>query len=197
MILSIYHFVPQTTVLGPGKRFAIWFQGCPHSCEGCIAMDSHDNAGHNMMVEELISTIHKTSDISGVTISGGEPFYQIKGLSALVSGIKDTTTHNIIVFTGYKYPELLNMKNKDVNDILEKIDMLIDGKYIRELDHGEYLRGSSNQKFIFMSELFKPNQEIFEKTKNRSFEIHFSENGEIFIAGIPPKELFKKEEENK
>ena len=191
--LYLYHRASGIKTLGPGLRYAIWTQGCIHNCKNCIAPDTHplDKNGYWLGIEELYLEIEenmKKENIRGITISGGEPFLQAKPLVELIKRLKERTQLDIICFTGFEYSNLKNKKDKSIEYILVNIDILIDGKYIEEKNENNYLRGSSNQNIIFLSERYREYENDMKNLKNRNIEIMWINDREIFIAGIPYKE---------
>lgn len=202
---SLYLHYRQSNIktLGPGNRYVIWTQGCPHSCFNCIAPESHsiNKNGYFISVEELCNEILKSAvinNLAGLTISGGEPFLQAEALSNLIINLKKVSkTLDFIVFTGYEYSELQNKNNKHINNLLENIDILIDGKYIDELNENNYLRGSSNQNIIHLSDKYRENLLEMMNLKNRNIEVFVVDENRIFIGGIPPVDYSKKRIEEK
>ncbi len=147
--IRIASLIDDSIVDGPGIRFTVFTQGCPHHCEGCHNPQTHDpNGGHLETIENIISKIKKNPLLCGVTISGGEPFYQKESLLTLVKEIKKLN-FDIIVYTGYVYETLLAMNDATINEILDNIDYLIDGPFIlKQRDLTLYFKGSQNQRFI-------------------------------------------------
>jgi anaerobic ribonucleoside-triphosphate reductase-activating protein len=191
--LYLYHRASGIKTLGPGLRYAIWTQGCIHNCKNCIAPDTHplDKNGYWLGIEEIYLEIEenmKKENIRGITISGGEPFLQAKPLVELIKRLKERTQLDIICFTGFEYSNLKNKKDESIEYILANIDILIDGKYIEEKNENNYLRGSSNQNIIFLSERYREYENDMKNLKNRNIEIMWINDREIFIAGIPYKE---------
>ena len=190
----LYHRASNVRVLGPGLRYAIWTQGCKHNCKNCIAPDSHplDKNGYWISVEDIYQEIEKEfteKNIRGITISGGEPFLQMVPLKNLIKKIKENTNLDIICFTGFLYEELLKKNDETINYILNNIDILIDGKYIEEKNENNYLRGSSNQNIIFLSDRYKAYEKDMKNLKNRNVEYTWKNEKEMFIIGIPPKNM--------
>lgn len=132
--------------LGPGCRVGIWLAGCDRDCPECISPELKGiGSGTPVSVTEIMGHIRKMcSAAEGFTISGGEPFYKPEELRALVDAVSEIND-DIIIFTGYTLEELEALKDENVNRVLEKISVLIDGPFIAELNDGRGLRGSSNQ----------------------------------------------------
>ena len=150
--------VRESIVDGPGIRFTVFCQGCPHACEGCHNPETHDFAGgKDISIERLLEEIDKDKLLAGVTFSGGEPFCQAEAFACLGRGVKERGL-NITVFSGYTLEELQEMavQRADVRELLELTDILIDGPFINELrDLTLQFRGSSNQRVIDMNETRK------------------------------------------
>ena len=159
--IKIAGIVEESIVDGPGIRFVIFTQGCPHKCVGCHNPQTHDfNMGRYENIDKLAQKIDENPLLSGITLSGGEPFLQSLELSKLIEKIKNKNL-NVITYTGFTYEELIQSKNKDVLDLLNKTDILIDGKFILELkDENLMFRGSSNQRAIDVKKSMKENRII-------------------------------------
>lgn len=150
--IYVYMKEPEVHVLGPGTRYVLWVQGCTRNCPGCIAGNAHDiMAGTPISVDALALEI-ALSSADGLTISVGEPFLQAEALSEMIVKIQKKRKMGVIVYTGYTYEELGDIP--DASKLLGHIDLLIDGRYIRELDDGRSLRGSSNQRVIPLTDLY-------------------------------------------
>lgn len=150
MKLRIAGTVNDSIVDGPGIRFTIFTQGCPHHCEGCHNPQTHDfNGGEIVEADEIIEKIKKNPLLDGVTFSGGEPFCQAETLADIGRKIKAIGL-NIITYTGYTFEELYENREKNHwNDLLSVTDFLIDGKFIlSQKDWNLKFRGSLNQRYI-------------------------------------------------
>lgn len=145
---------PESIVDGPGLRFTVWTQGCLHHCKGCQnpqtwAMDAGEEADTDEVLEQIISN----PLLDGVTLSGGDPFYQAKPMAELarrVHSYKERSL-NVVAFTGFTYEELIAQANEENGymELLRQCDYLIDGRFILEERSLELkFRGSRNQRFI-------------------------------------------------
>ena len=144
--------IEDSIVDGPGVRFVIFAQGCPHNCDGCHNRESQDFSGG------FAADVYKTADkiiksrVSKLTFSGGEPFCQAGALAKiarLAGAGKRGAELEIITYTGYLYEELLKLAEADagVKDLLAVTNYLIDGKFdISKKTHDQFYRGSSNQR---------------------------------------------------
>ncbi|MDE5763511.1 MAG: anaerobic ribonucleoside-triphosphate reductase activating protein [Ruminococcus sp.] len=150
MNLRIAGTINDSIVDGPGIRFTIFTQGCPHRCEGCHNPQTHDFSGGKLIDNiELFDMIKSNPLLDGVTYSGGEPFIQAEALADLGYKIK-TIGLNIITYTGYTFEFLYNNRDKNGWDnLLSVTDFLIDGPFLlEEKDWNIAFRGSRNQRYI-------------------------------------------------
>lgn len=146
--------VRESIVDGPGFRFAVFCQGCPHNCPDCHNQATHDfNGGKDVEIERILEEIGKNPLLSGVTFTGGEPFCQPEALHRLAEGIKKRGL-DLVTFTGYTYERLLEMaeEREAIARLLDDTDLLIDGPFIKaEKDLTLQFRGSRNQRVIDMN----------------------------------------------
>ncbi|HRR76259.1 MAG TPA: anaerobic ribonucleoside-triphosphate reductase activating protein [Ruminococcus sp.] len=151
MELRIAGTVNDSIVDGPGIRFTIFTQGCPHNCEGCHNPQTHAFDGGEMVdISVLLEKIKGNPLLDGVTFSGGEPFCQAHVLAELGREIKALGL-NIVTYTGYTFEQLWNGKNDSNHwdELLSVTDYLIDGPFIQaQRDWEIKFRGSSNQRYI-------------------------------------------------
>ncbi len=147
--IKIAGIVEESIVDGPGIRFVIFTQGCPHKCIGCHNPQTHDfSLGRYEDIDKLVDMIDSNPLLSGITLSGGEPFMQPLQLVSLIDKIKNKNL-DVITYTGYTYEKLMQSKNKDILELLKRTDILIDGEFVLELkDENLEFRGSSNQRAI-------------------------------------------------
>lgn len=184
--LNLASIRPCTESEGPGKRFAIWVQGCEKRCPGCCNLDMQE-IRKNIVVDtkdliELIQQAMLCDEIEGVSFIGGEPILQAEGLSEIASWAHSVGL-TVLVFTGYLYDDLKVMDNKSVNKLLTETDLLVDGTFIQEeYDTERDWIGSKNQKVYFLSEAYKPGVE-YEKQEHQ-MEVLISEK-DILVNGWP------------
>ena len=143
--------VQESIVDGPGIRYTIFTQGCPHHCPGCHNPESHDPAGgYERDTEELLAEFRKNPLLKGMTFSGGDPFLQAAPLSRLAEAVH-TLGKDILVYTGYTMEYLLAHLEEQPGwrELLEQTDVLIDGPFIQQQKSlGLRFRGSANQRYI-------------------------------------------------
>ena len=144
LTLRVSRVQAPVTNLGPGRRIALWVQGCDLGCPGCIspAMQT-PTGGVAVDVRALAESLAAGPDsIDGLTISGGEPFQQYLALMALCTYYKLLCQRSILVYTGFRLAEL-ERRHPDLA-FAHALDYLIDGRYLRRRHEGGW-RGSANQ----------------------------------------------------
>lgn len=152
-ILRISGIVSESIVDGPGYRFTIFTQGCPHKCPGCHNPQTHSpEDGSVVHIDKLLHKITENPLLKGVTFSGGEPFLQALPLAKLARGIHAAGL-DIICYSGYTYEQLTDGANYENGwwGLLGEIDYLIDGPFvIAEKSLLLKFRGSKNQRILDM-----------------------------------------------
>ena len=192
-MLYVNHREKMTKVLGPGQRYALWLQGCKKRCPCCINPKGQptDSGGEWISVKKIWQEIKSTAGLTGVTISGGEPFLQAKKLAELIKILREESNLDVMIFTGYTLEELRARKDESINFLLANTDILIDGEYREELNTNSLYRGSDNQRIIFLTQKYSPFKEVIERTKSRNIEFVCRKDGELFLIGVPPKNFDK------
>jgi len=181
--LNIAELCSTTKVLGPGDRYAIWVQGCPLNCKNCIAPDWIPfKAAQLIHHDQLVLSILAEEHIQGLTLSGGEPFLQADVLATMIQELRSHRELDVIVFSGYEF-DALNWPA--AKRLLGQIDLLIAGPYIDRLNDGIGLRGSSNQRFHFLTDRFTNDNSYFYHTP-RHTEYHILKDGWL-MTGIPSR----------
>lgn len=145
--------LPESIVDGPGIRFAVFTQGCPHGCPSCHSPQTHDpEGGYEIAPEELIANLKKSLAenplLSGVTISGGEPFLHARELKAFAREARSNGL-SVWIYTGYTLEELFARADGDELALLDEADALVDGRFEagRRTLETPFV-GSSNQRII-------------------------------------------------
>lgn len=143
---------PESIVDGPGFRYVVFVQGCPHHCDECHNPQSWDfNGGYEATVDEVFEDIMKNPHLRGVTFSGGEPFEQTEALLDLAQRIKETNL-TLMSYSGYTYEELLARNDEATNELLGLLDILVDGPYDKSQRNLTLLyRGSENQRVLYLN----------------------------------------------
>lgn len=186
-VIRISHIEESTNLLGPYDRFVIWVHGCCFNCEGCLAENTKNGACDTVPVDALARQI-ANSKCEGITISGGEPFLQAEALMRLIRGIKKRRDIGVIVYSGFTLDELKSDAEKA--PLLSEIDILIDGRYIRELDDNRAYVGSSNQIIHYLSSRYRLAGKTYYAVGKRRAEIKLTGTQAILI-GVPSHNVLK------
>lgn len=153
--IRIAGIIRESIVDGPGIRFTVFCQGCPHDCLGCHNPETHDFAGgYDVKIDRIIEEFNKNPILSGITFSGGEPMCQAEAFASLGRAIKKRGK-SITIFSGFTVEQLLAKAkdNEAVSELILMCDILIDGPFVQEKrDLTLQFRGSSNQRVIDMKE---------------------------------------------
>lgn len=146
-------------VNGDGLRCVIWFAGCGHHCSGCHNPETWDfNCGHEITIKDMDVIYDQLSceEISGLTLTGGDPLYQDQALAPFLQQIKSNfPDKDVWCYTGFEYENITKYKS------LPYIDVLIDGQYKQELNPGPgkvLWRGSTNQRIIDLNKTREKNE---------------------------------------
>ena len=136
-------------------RRVFFAQGCPHNCEECFNEDTHYMRGGKLMeMDDIIKDIIDSPFIKGVTFSGGELWEQADKFAYIGEKLKERNI-NVWSYTGYTFEYIIEnkYKRKGWRDLLNAIDVLLDGKFeINNKKDDLKYRGSSNQRIIDVKE---------------------------------------------
>lgn len=182
MQLRVAQVVEDTEAEGPGRRFALWVQGCSLRCAHCCnpEMFSPDKGGAWHDVDALAARIAAVPGIEGVSILGGEPFEQPEALAALCRRVREAGL-SVMVFSGYTLHELRARCSPAVDAALAAIDLLVDGRFEHDKpDASRRWVGSTNQTLHF----FTPRYARADFDAPNTVELRF-ENGALTINGWP------------
>lgn len=187
-VLRVHRFLPETEVEGPGRRAALWVQGCPIQCPGCANSATWSFAvGERVTVEDLFNQIRKQQNIEGVTLIGGEPFSQAQSLAALGRLCREHGL-SVVTFTGYEHSRLVAAHREDWNALLAVTDLLLAGPFLEnQKDFSRPWVGSRNQKFVFLTDRYRHLQTDSCPAKN-GLEIQIASDGGVRLNGLVPVE---------
>lgn len=137
-----------------GVSTSLWFNGCPHKCVGCWNAETWDvdetlERPNSEVIEEVLTALDEFGMAKDLTLLGGDPLspFNIKDVVEIVSEIKKKRPKTrVLCWTGYRWEQLVN--NKFLNQALPYIDILIDGKYEKDLHIDGHKFGSTNQRVI-------------------------------------------------
>lgn len=184
-MLSIAQIVPVTEAEGPGLRFALWFQGCPLRCPGCCNPEMLPfSGGKPTSVRDVIAQLENVRDhIEGITLLGGEPLAHAQGASILAREVQSRGL-TVMAFTGYTIEEARQMPDPAIQALLDRIDILVDGPYIREQpDTTRRWIGSTNQRIHFLTNRYE-----FDSRWNKANTLEIRlKDGELTVNGFPAR----------
>jgi anaerobic ribonucleoside-triphosphate reductase activating protein len=180
--LNLAHICPLTQSLGPGNRFVVWVQGCPFNCKGCVSPAWIPfKKAQIVEVGDLAEAITQREEITGITLSGGEPMMQAGRLAHLLRLVKAQRPElNVIIFSGFTMKQMVW---DEAQGLLNQCDLLVDGNYIENLNDGHGLRGSSNQQIHFLTDKLLPFKDEILAPRS-SVELHLLDDG-VLMTGIP------------
>ena len=146
---------------GEGIRTVIWFQGCGHNCLGCHNPETHDfNAGIPYDTEDIKKEMKALKYQKGITLSGGDPFYQAAGAAELAKYAHEIGL-NVWAYTGFNLEELLKENDPDKMNLLRNVDILVDGRFIlAKKSLNCKFRGSTNQRVIDVKKSLDSNEVV-------------------------------------
>lgn len=128
-------------VNGYGIRYVIFCQGCSHHCIGCQNPETWDlNGGKEITIEDLVKDIKGRKHIDGVTLSGGDPFFQQEECVSLLKILPENL--DVWIYTGFKYEEIKDTK------LAQMADYIVDGKFEQDKIVAGKIYGSGNQRII-------------------------------------------------
>lgn len=136
---------------GPGMRYVLFTQGCSMKCPGCHNTHTwNKELGVSMSIDTIMEHIQSSPFIEGVTLSGGDPMEQPKGILELCKRIKsECPSLNIMIYSGRTYEQLIGMNDSYIHEILSIADYLVDGRFeINNREGAQLYTGSANQRII-------------------------------------------------
>jgi len=184
-MLQVAQIVPCTEAEGPGRRFALWFQGCPLRCPGCCNPEFIPFAGGEAMpLADVLAKLDgaRGQGIEGITLLGGEPLAHAAGAAALARATRERGL-TVMVFSGHTLEEAQAQNDPDVDAVLALTDILVDGPYVRELpDTTRRWIGSTNQRIHFLSDHYRADDPCWREPNTLEIRVR---GGEVSVNGFP------------
>jgi anaerobic ribonucleoside-triphosphate reductase activating protein len=183
-VIRIHAFEPRSRANGPGARFVVWFQGCTLGCAGCFNPTTHDAAGGRAVaLDELAGELARARPgIEGLSLSGGEPLQQPEAARALLDAARALGL-STLAFSGYTIDEIRALPGGP--DVLARLDVLIDGRYVASDRLATGLRGSANQRIQLLTERYLR----AEVEATPVAEIRIGPTGDVVLTGVDPLKL--------
>ena len=185
LTMQLAQVVPCTEAEGPGKRFALWFQGCPLRCPGCCNPEFLPfKGGTTRTLRDVVEEIRRARDesgVEGITLLGGEPTAHAPAAVALARAARDLGL-SVMTFTGFTLEELQAKADPDVLELVALTDILVDGPYLRDQpDASRRWIGSTNQRIHFLTPRYSLDEQW---QKRNTLEIRVDRTG-VSVNGFP------------
>jgi anaerobic ribonucleoside-triphosphate reductase activating protein len=185
VLARIHGIEPRSRANGPGSRFVVWMQGCTLGCPGCFNPTTHDARGGREiaivdLAEQMRAARHTGSE--GLSLSGGEPLQQARASIAILDEAR-ALGMSTLAFSGYTIEEIRALP--DGPDVLARLDVLVDGRYVASERLATGLRGSDNQRIQLLSDRYT--RADVEATPIA--EIRIGKDGEMVLTGVNPLKL--------
>lgn len=181
--LNIMGYVDESEVNGPGCRAVVWVQGCHRQCPGCFNPASWSFEINQLITVDLLAhKILSNPRNTGVTFSGGEPFWQAPALARLAQQLKAAGL-NVMSFTGFTLEQLRSdYAPAGVQALLDQLDILIDGPFVESLaiHSPDSPVSSSNQRIHVFNPLFQDKI----SWASDQIEIHILKDGTRIVTGF-------------
>ncbi|HEY5945552.1 MAG TPA: 4Fe-4S single cluster domain-containing protein, partial [Kofleriaceae bacterium] len=153
MNVRVHAIEPRSRANGPGARFVVWLQGCTLGCPGCFNPTTHDAAGGtDTTVAAIAQQLADTPGIEGISLSGGEPLQQPQAAAALLDAARALGL-STLAFSGYTVDEIRALPLGPA--VLDRLDVLIDGRYVAAQRLATGLRGSANQRIQLLTSRYQ------------------------------------------
>lgn len=176
------------TVLGPGRRLGVWFQGCSIRCPHCISADTWGKGRGATTVQAVLAAVEPwLFEAEGVTVSGGEPFDQPEALRALLDGVRARSAVDILVYSGHPIERLTS----HLGEMSGLIDALVTDPYDVAAPQTKALRGSDNQRLHRLTPLGEARFATFERAafpKDWALDVMVDGDGTVWMTGIPRRD---------
>ena len=186
VVLRIAQIVPCTEAEGPGRRFAVWLQGCPLRCPGCCNPEMLSfEGGISLALADLVEQIEgaaRTEAVEGITLLGGEPLAHAAGAAAVARAVRERGL-SVMVFSGYTLEEAHRLPDPAIAELLALTDILVDGPYLREQPETQRRWiGSTNQRIHFLSNRYRADDPCWRLSNTLEIRLR---GPELTVNGFP------------
>ena len=185
---------PDVTTLGPAPAFGIWVQGCGLGCRECVSLHTWDPLDGLAYEIDVVAGMCNASRHSNLLISGGEPMEQAPALVELIDTARRDRDWFVTCYSGHYLEPLRDgvarAKNaphgeflRGTAELVERLDLLIDGPYVAPLHAPLLWRGSSNQRLHNLSgRVVLPPDDV-----PAGLTLVFDDDGSFHLIGVPPE----------
>ncbi len=189
--MRVNRIAAPVTTLGPGRRVALWVQGCSLGCLGCASRDTWSpEDGAELSVDALVERLRTeldAHDADGLTVSGGEPFQQAAALADVLGRLTAcgaTANRDVLIFTGYAAPRARSLAPA----LWDRADALVCGPYRSDRPSTAWLRASSNQVLVTRTSLGRARYDVVPEESSGgpspALQLSMSESS-LTMAGLP------------
>jgi anaerobic ribonucleoside-triphosphate reductase activating protein len=189
-LLNVALEVACTEAEGPGRRYAVWVQGCPLRCPGCCNPEFLAFTPRSQRhVDDVIADIDaaRARGIEGISLLGGEPTRQAAGL-AVVAEAARAMGLSVMVYSGFTLADLRAEHDEAIDRLLAATDLLVDGPYVEALRTTErrYI-GSTNQVLHALSDRYRTDDAVFSAPNTVELRLVTGPSGErlLVVNGWP------------
>ncbi len=186
LLLSVAQIVPATEAEGPGRRFALWFQGCPLRCPGCcnpefLTFKGGEQIPVSAVIEQMLQA-RRDEQIEGISLLGGEPLAHAAGAATLATAAREHGL-SVMVYSGYVLEAAHELPDPAVSELLALTDILVDGPYVRELpDTTRRWVGSTNQRVHLFTGRYREDDPCWRAPNTLEIRVR---GADISVNGFP------------
>lgn len=186
LVMQVAQIVPATEAEGPGRRFAVWFQGCPLRCPGCCNPEFLPFAGGEPMTIARLTThlerAREQDGVEGISLLGGEPFAHAPAAAALARAARDRGL-SVMVYSGYTVEQIRALPDPAGAELMALTDLLVDGPYDRESpDIERRWVGSTNQQVHFLTDRYRSDDPCWRRPNTLEIRVR---GPEVSVNGFP------------
>lgn len=187
MMVQVAQIVAVTEAEGPGRRFALWFQGCPLRCAGCCNPEMLPFAGgRETPLAEILAMVRRAAlqGVEGITLLGGEPTAHAEPAGCLARAVRGLGL-SVMVFSGYTLEELRRRAEPAVHELLAHTDILVDGPYRADLpETRRRWIGSTNQRIHFLTDRYAEGDPCWQLPNTLEIRLQGSD---LSVNGFPAR----------
>jgi anaerobic ribonucleoside-triphosphate reductase activating protein len=184
--LNVAIVVPCTEAEGPGRRYALWVQGCPLRCPGCcnpemLPVVERTRRSVDDITAEVLAA-REEHGIEGISLLGGEPTRQA-GPLADVAAAAQAAGLSVMVYSGFTLAELQAEGDDDVRRLLSHTDLLVDGRYdeTRRTTTRRFI-GSDNQMLHFLTTRYRRDDPRLSADNTVELRVRVGSDGALFVV---------------
>ena len=181
--MRIHAIEERSRANGPGARFVVWLQGCTLGCPGCFNPATHAHGGADTSIEAIAPRM-AAARVEGLTLSGGEPLQPPEASIALLDAARALGL-STLAFSGYTLDEIRALDRGP--DVLARLDVLVDGRYVAAQRLGRGLRGSANQTIHLLTSRYT----LADVEATPVAEIRIARDGAAVLTGVDPLRKLK------